>query len=106
MRDRGSLLLTRPMVEATSQYSVSDDVLARDLDGEIVLLHAGSGTYFSLSGSAAATWRLLTCGATVAEAGEALSSEFGVAAQRTREDVAAFVVRLLEADLIRPCLHG
>jgi hypothetical protein len=89
------------MNASSARYSVSDDVLSRELEGEIVLLHAASGTYFSLNATGTIAWRLLRSGATVDETRDALARQLDVPSETAARDLGALVARLLEADLIR-----
>jgi hypothetical protein len=89
------------MIASSARYSVSDDVLSRELEGEMVLLHAASGTYFSLNDTGTIAWHLLSSGATLDEARDALVKQLDVPPETATRDVGALVARLLEADLIR-----
>ena len=43
-----------------SHYSIPENILAQELDGEIVLLNMNNETYFSLNTTGSLMWKLLT----------------------------------------------
>ena len=87
------------MVMAGS-LSISPDVLARELAGEILVLDLRTSLYFGMTGTAARIWQL-------AEAGEsrdgmiaALASEFDASPQTVAGDVDAFLSDLVARGLL------
>lgn len=79
---------------------VSDDVLASEIDEEIVMLHINKGTYFGIDGVGALIWKLLAKPITPDAIVAAVAEEFDVTSERCRQDVLAFCSELVEADLI------
>jgi hypothetical protein len=87
---------------AGARYAVPDDVLSRELEGEMVLLHTRSSTYFSLNRTGTRVWRLLAGSASLGEVGQSLAPELGVSPERLAADLEPFVRELVEAGLIVP----
>ena len=81
------------------RLTIPQDVLSRELDGEVVLLDLRSGRYFGLNETAAAVWTMLKDGVDDDEMAGRLVEEFDVTTQRARDDIDAFVSVLLERGL-------
>ena len=47
------------MVELPPRVRVPDEVIARDLAGEALIVHLGTGTYFGLDATGTRMWQLL-----------------------------------------------
>lgn len=87
--------MSAPRFETSVRYRCRRDVLAREVEGEAVLLDLASGRYFGLNASGARIWALLEaedgdCGAVSSR----IAAEFGLAL-----DVAAADVRELCREL-------
>lgn len=80
----------------------TDEVLAREVEGETVILDLRAQRYVGGNRSVAVLWPLLERGATRAELAARLRDEFGVSGERAEADVTAFVAQLAELGLIRP----
>lgn len=48
----------------TGRLQVSSDALARELDGEVLVLDLRTSLYFGMTGTAARIWQLIETGAT------------------------------------------
>jgi hypothetical protein len=75
-------------------------VLARELDGESVLLNLESETYFGLDAVGTRMWALLTSAPSIEAAYQALLAEYDVAPDVLRQDVEALVSQLLAQGLL------
>jgi hypothetical protein len=80
---------------------IHQDVVWRDVDGEIVLLNVTSGHYFGLDGAASRIWQLLDDnGTSVAALCDTLSAEYDVDRATVDADVAALVDGLVGNQLV------
>lgn len=79
----------------------SDNVLARQVEGETVILDTRTQRYVGGNRAVTALWPLLERGATRTELAARLSDEFGISGERAEADVTAFVTQLAELGLIR-----
>lgn len=70
------------------------------IDEEIVVMHLGSGEFFSLAGTAAATWRLIDGTRDRKALIDALASQFGEDALEIAEDVDDFLLELRGLGLV------
>jgi PqqD family protein of HPr-rel-A system len=88
------------MTDAT-RLAARDDVVWADVEGELVLLHSGTGAYFALNESGAELWRRLgQDGASEAELVEALMAAYRVERPDAERDVRQIVDELRAADLV------
>jgi Coenzyme PQQ synthesis protein D (PqqD) len=77
-----------------------EDIAAKVIDGEAVIINLSSGIYYSLDGTGALTWALLEHGHTVAETAAELATRYDVEAERAGADVSALLDQLLAEDLL------
>ena len=84
----------------------SDDVAARALDGEAVLLDLASGTYFGLNEVGARVWELVEAGTTLGALRRALLDEFEVEERELTTDLARLLADLEQRGLVRRELGG
>ena len=68
--------------------------------GEVVLLHLGSQTYYSLNCTGARIWESLTQGLTVREISQRLQAAFDVTPDRADRSVVTLVEDLLQQRLV------
>jgi hypothetical protein len=77
-------------------------VIHETIDGETIVIHMGSGTYYSLVGASATVWELIEQQATVEEIADALTRRY----ETPRGDVEGAVRRLVDElrqeDLVAP----
>jgi hypothetical protein len=89
------------------RYAVrGEEVAAKVFDDEVVVVHLGTCTYYSASGSGADAWTWIEEGRGINEVAAALADRYRVDPDRAREDVRSFVERLLEEGLIAPTNGG
>lgn len=83
----------------------SSEAISCDLDGEAVILHVGSGTYFGLNPLGAEIWSLIQQERTVSEICDRLLDEYDVGREQCETEVMALLCRLKEEGLIRMTTH-
>lgn len=81
-------------------FVVPDEVLFRDLEGESVLLHLGSGNYFGLDDIGTFIWNHISGGCPLEVVEEKLLAEFDADAQLIRRDLARLIQELCENGLL------
>ncbi len=87
-------------ISSTTQVSVPDHVLIRELDGESVILNLDSECYFGLDEVGTRMWMALTTAASVQAAYEALMDEYEVDAELLRSDLTGFIEKLVGQGLV------
>ena len=75
-------------------------LVSRQFDDEVILASFETGLYFSLTGSAADIWLGLKAGATVDEMANAFALEAGPDGEIARNQIAAFVEKLLSENIV------
>lgn len=79
-----------------------EEVAAKTFDDEVVVVHLGTCTYYSASGSGADAWTWIEEGRRIADVAAAMAERWRIDSARAREDVDRFVAHLLEEGLIVP----
>jgi hypothetical protein len=97
-----ALVLTDPAMALArdSRIVCPPEVLSRVLDGEAVLLHLGSGTYFGMNEVATFAWERITKGTTFGELLDATVAEFDVQEDVARGDLERLVTGMIEKKLV------
>lgn len=85
----------------SDRIAVSQDVIARDVGGETVLLHLDSGTYFGLNAVGGRIWQMLdSASATVGDLATAITEEFDVSQAEAEADILDLARNLLDQGLV------
>ena len=85
----------------SSWVKIPDNILCRELDGELVVLNLARGTYFSLNPVGTRIWQLIQTGNGQLEAVlHHLLEEFAVDEQLARTDLLALVSSLQKHELV------
>jgi hypothetical protein len=77
-----------------------DEVAAKVIDGEAVLINLATGVYYSMRGSGAYVWSQLESGSSVARLSDSLADRYGIGSERARQDVERLVDELRTEGLI------
>ncbi len=88
-----------------TEFRPHRDVLARDFEGKLVLLHLGSGEYFALNGIGSAVWseivaRAADSGATSRELVQRVCAAYEVSESEAARDVEELLVALAASGLV------
>ena len=78
-----------------------DDVIATDLDDELVLLNPATRAVYSVNGTGREVWNRLADPASVAELASALVARFAVDEATATRDVGTLIDELVTAGLVR-----
>ena len=88
------------------KVSVPPYVLARELDGESILLNLDSGVYYGLDEVGTRMWTVLTESESIGVAYETLLAEYAVEPDELRADLTRLVGELLEQGLLASAAAG
>ena len=86
----------------SDKVKIPDQVLARQIGEETVMLDLAKGTYFGLDPVGARIWQLLAEGKTLAEVCDAMMVEYEVSREEIELDVARLAGELADRGLICP----
>jgi hypothetical protein len=89
------------MMDVVKVEILDNDVVWRDLEGEIVILNLATGYYYGLEGAANEMWRLLVEHGSTEKVCDIMSREYDASADRLRADLEAFVDDLARRDIVR-----
>lgn len=87
-------------MDMNTAFKPSPDAMAREVGGELVILHLGRGVYFGLDEVGTRIWQLLDEGLTLAAVGDRLEEEYDVERTTLDRDLEALIGQLLEHDLV------
>ena len=80
---------------------ISDDVVFRDLAGEVVILTLTTGTYFGLNEVGTRIWHLIAEQGSTEKVIEAFLAEYEVEEEQLRRDVDDLIRQLMDKGLVR-----
>lgn len=84
----------------TDSVTISEDVVAREVGAETMLLDLASGTYFGLNPVGGRFWQLLEEGRSAMDARNVLLEEFDVEADLLDADLAALLDEMAGKGLV------
>lgn len=88
-------------MQLTDRFTVSDDVVTRDVGGELVLMDLGSGQYFGLDPVGARIWELLSeAPRNLGELIDQIEREFDAPRAQIEADLTALAIALADQELI------
>ena len=79
----------------------SPDLMASEVDGELVMMHVEKGSYYGLDPVAARIWQALQEPKSVDEVCALMMQRYDVDEATCRSEVTAFATQLLDEGLIR-----
>jgi len=87
-------------IDFSSRVTVPEQVIAKRLDDEMVILHLTSETYFGLNGMATAMWQELTTANSVEEAYDSLLGQYEVEPDALRSDMVDLLQQLVKMQIV------
>ena len=88
-------------MQLSDRFTVSDEVVAREVNGEMVLLDLNSGQYFGLDAVGGRIWQLLSeAPRTLAELCDHIEREFDAPRERIEADLMMLAKQLQDQELI------
>ena len=90
----------------SQRFGNSGRVVHETIDGETILIHLKTGSYFSLDGAGAVAWELLVAGVVPAAVVDALTSSYEADSTAIADAVLALVAELSAEGLIEPAPDG
>ena len=95
--------MTKTVLSRTQEYVRAKDIVATDMDGELVMMDIGTGSYFAINGSGPAIWDRLTEPLLIDDLIASLGDEFDTGPKAQFEaEVSDFVANLVDQGLVKP----
>ena len=85
---------------SSTVIKLSEEVIAQELDGEMVLLDLRNGEYFGINSTGSQIWQDISQGTTLIDIAASLSQSFKLEQEMAAADVVSFVRRLAEMGLV------
>lgn len=98
--DLRELRMTLAPLSLTAHLRPKPDVLARELEGEAVLLDLASGRYFGLNATGVRIWALLAESSDLSEIRDRLAAEYALAPEAIAADLLELCAALESAGLV------
>lgn len=76
------------------------EVVAETLDGEALIVHLGTGAYYTCGGAGEVAWAQLLAGATVEQVADSLAAAFAIPRDQAEQDAASFVAEARTQGLV------
>ena len=89
-------------MKLSDRVRIPQEVLARQVGGETVMLDLAKGAYFGLDPVGARMWQLLAEGKTLAQVCDAIVEEYDVSREDAERDLLALVADLMAQGLLVP----
>ena len=89
------------MVTLTDKVSVSKDVLASEVENEIVLLNQATGKYFTLDDVGTRMWKLIVQHGQLEQVHQTMLAEYDVEPQQLEQDLLALTDKLVANALLQ-----
>ena len=91
-----------PLVPVDQRYTVnSPEVIEESVDGEVLIVHLGTGAYYSSDGAGEFIWRRLAAGHTAGETAALLAGHFALPAEAASATVERMLGQYLVEGLLR-----
>jgi hypothetical protein len=91
------------MVELESRLRrKSEEVVAKVMDGEAIIINLATGVYYSLDHAGVAMWERMEAGWRLDEIAAAIAVRYEVSPEHARRDVQQLAAELLHEDIVAP----
>lgn len=81
-------------------YRQNPDMVTTEMDGDVVMMHIGTGEYYSIQGTGARIWELASAPIAEVDLVKTICEEYDVGEAACTTDVRGFLTELIEAGLI------
>lgn len=91
------------MIDLSQRLIVtSEEIAGKVIDGEAIVMHLGTGAYYSMNAVASRVWELSEAGHTLSDVSRAVAHDFGVDGDLAQRDVLKLARELVEEGLLKP----
>jgi hypothetical protein len=86
-------------VPSTTLITRNPDLVAAEVDGDLVMMSVEQGEYFGITGVGSRVWELLAAPTTVADLTRVICAQYAVDEATCQADMQAFVEELIQLGL-------
>ncbi|WP_447045808.1 PqqD family peptide modification chaperone [Vreelandella sp. H-I2] len=94
--------MTSTTFSSTTLLQRNPDMVAANLDGDLVMMNEKLGRYYGISGVGARAWELLETPATVDDLVNSICQEYDIDNDTCHQDITRFTQDLMKVNLIEP----
>lgn len=94
--------MTSTTISSATLLQRNPDMVAANLDGDLVMMNEKLGRYYGISGVGARAWELLETPASIDDLVSAICKEYEIDADTCQQDIIRFAQDLMKVDLIEP----
>ncbi len=87
-------------VPSTTLFTRNPNLVAADIDGDLVMMSIEQGEYFGITGVGSRVWELLAAPTTVANITCVICAEYAVEEATCQADMQTFVEELIQLGLV------
>lgn len=100
--DNEDITMTLTTFSSTTLLQRNPDMVAADLDGDLVMMNEKLGRYYGISGVGARAWELLETPASVDDLVNSICQEYDIDSETCYRDITQFAQDLMKVNLIEP----
>ena len=93
--------MSKTLPDVNTLLERTPELVAADLDGELVMMDAEAGRYYGISGVGARAFELLESPISIEGLVDTITQEYDVDKHKCRGDIQAFVQELMASGLVR-----
>ncbi|MCH4811956.1 PqqD family peptide modification chaperone [Vreelandella neptunia] len=95
-------LISNTDISTSTLLQRNPDMIAANLDGDLVMMNEKLGRYYGISGVGARAWELLETPASIDDLVNAICQEYDIDTDTCQQDIIRFAQDLMKVDLIEP----
>lgn len=94
--------MTSTTISSVTLLQRNPDMVAANLDGDLVMMNEKLGRYYGISGVGARAWELLETPASIDDLVHTICQEYEIDSETCQQDIIRFTQDLMKVDLIEP----
>lgn len=95
-------MISNTDISTTTLLQRNPDMIAANLDGDLVMMNEKLGRYYGISGVGARAWELLETPASIDDLVDAICQEYEIDTDTCQQDITRFAQDLMKVNLIEP----
>lgn len=100
--DNEAITMTSTTFSSTTLLQRNPDMVAANLDGDLVMMNEKLGRYYGISGVGARAWELLETPTSVDDLVNSICQEYDIDSDTCHQDITRFTQDLMKVNLIEP----